>query len=225
MPRTGYSSEDPVVKRSGYVSHDNNPVDRRGGPETHSGRINHARMNERASPGTFEPSLSPSFDPRSRHLYVARDKLFSTTASDLSTVRPRDDLHRNEPSQELERRSRGYNPGYYGERISSYGSSPQLDGLDRGYQGKFTSLPISECFSPNRTVGVKMRRPTGLAISHWVPTMRSTSDKRPEAIKRRINIDGTGKNGGNLEVQPLTYLHMYATLARVDSGSTNNTTS
>ena len=55
MPRSGYSREDPVAIRSGYVAHNNEPVDHRGGPESHSGRLNHARMNERASPDTFRP--------------------------------------------------------------------------------------------------------------------------------------------------------------------------
>ena len=131
MPRSGYSRQDPVAKRSGYVSYDNDPVDHRGGPEAHSGRLNHARMDAHASPATFLPSL----DPRSRH-HIREDRLFSSTARDLSGVPRRDDLYRNEPSQEYERRTRGYNPGYYGERVASFGSSPQLGALDHGYRGK-----------------------------------------------------------------------------------------
>ena len=138
MPRSGYSREDPVALRSGYVSHDNNPVDHRGGPESHSGRVNHTRMNERASPDTFLPSR----DPRSRRgLHVPRDQLYSSTASDLSQMPSRDDLHISEPSQEYERRTRGYNPGHFGERVPTFGSSPQLGGLDHGYRGKFTPFP------------------------------------------------------------------------------------
>ncbi len=132
MPRSGYSRKDPVAIRSGYVSHKNDPVDHRGGPESHSGRLNHARMNERASPDAFLPSL----DPRSRGLHVPPGQLFSSTASDLSQIPSRDDLFRNEPSQEYERRTRGYNPGHFGERVPSFGSSPQLGGLDHGYRGK-----------------------------------------------------------------------------------------
>lgn len=136
MPRSGYSREDPVALRSGCVSHNNN-VDHRGGPESHSGRVNHTRMNERARPDTFLPSL----DPRSRGLHVLRGQLHSSTASDLSQIPSRDDLHRSEPSEEYERRTRGYNPGYFGERVPNFGSSPQLAGLDRGYRGKF--MPFS----------------------------------------------------------------------------------
>lgn len=88
MPRSGYSREDRVVRRSGYVSQDNNPVDRRGGPESHSGRINHTRMNERASPDTFLPSLNP----RSCGPHIPHRQLYSSTASDLSKIAPRDDL-------------------------------------------------------------------------------------------------------------------------------------
>lgn len=137
MPRSGYSRQDPVAIRSGYVSHDNNPVDRRGGPESHSGRMNHTRMNTRASPDTF----LPSFDPRSRRLHIPNDELYSSTAPGLSEIPSRDDLHRSEPSQEYERRTRGYNPGHFGERVATFGSSPQLGGLDRGYRGKFTPFP------------------------------------------------------------------------------------
>ena len=137
MPRSGYSRENQVVKRSAYVSQDNNPVDRRGGPKSQSGRINHARMNERASPDTF----LPSFNPRSRGLHISQRQLYSSTASDLSEIPPRDDLYRSEPSQEYERSTRGYNPGYFGEHVSSFGSSPQLGGLDRGYRGKFRLFP------------------------------------------------------------------------------------
>ncbi|CAF9920034.1 MAG: hypothetical protein ALECFALPRED_001410 [Alectoria fallacina] len=130
MPRSRHSREDRVTVRSGYVSQDNNPVDHRGGPESHSGRINHARMNQRADPDTLLPSL----DPRSRSLHIRNDMLFSSTASDLSEIPSRDDLPRSEPSQEYERRTRGYNPGYFGERVSKFSSSPQLGGLDRDYR-------------------------------------------------------------------------------------------
>ena len=136
MPRSGYSSHDPVAIRSGYVSHKNDPVDHRGRPESHSGRLNHARMDAHAGPATFLPSL----DRRSRH-HIREDRLFSSTADDLSGIPRRDDLHRNEPSQEYERRTRGYNPGYYGERVASFGSSPQLGALDHGYRGKQTPSP------------------------------------------------------------------------------------
>ena len=132
MPRSGYSRQDPVAKRSGYVSYDNDPVDHRGGPESHSGRLNHTRMNAYASPSTFLPSL----DPLSPRPHIRDDQLFSSTAAELSRIQPRDDLHRNEPSQEYERRTRGYNPGYFGERVASFGSSPQLRAQDRGYRGK-----------------------------------------------------------------------------------------
>lgn len=136
MPRSGYSREDHVAIRSGYVSYDNNPVNRRGEPEYHNGRINHPRMDERANPDNFIPSL----DPRSRN-HIPRDRLFSSTASNLLDIPSRDDLDRSEPSQEFERRTRGYNPGYFGERVSRFSSSPQLGGLDRGYRGKVTLFP------------------------------------------------------------------------------------
>lgn len=137
MPRSGYSREDQVVGRSGYVSHDNNPVDRRGGPESHSTRINHARMNERASPDKFLHSL----DPRSRGLHIRRDQLYSSTASDLSEIKPRDDLYRSEPSQEYERRTRGYNPNFFCELGSNFSSSPHLGGLDHGYRDEGEGWP------------------------------------------------------------------------------------
>ena len=142
MPRSGYSREDPVARRSGYVSYDNNPVDRRGGQESHSGRLNLARMNEHASPDKFLPFL----DPRSRHRHEPRDRLFSSTATDLTDIPSRDDLYRSEPSQEFERRTRGYNPGHFGERLPSHGSSPQLGGLDHGYLGKFALFPSRTYF-------------------------------------------------------------------------------
>lgn len=141
MPRSGYSRDDRVTVRSGYVPQDNNPVDHRGGPESHSGRTNHARMNQRAGPDTF----LPSFDPRSCSLHIRNDELFSSTASDLSEIPSRDDLHRSEPSQEYERTTRGYNPGYFGERVSNFSSSPQFGGLDRGYRGMCT--PFRSCIS------------------------------------------------------------------------------
>ena len=159
MPRSGYSRRDPIAIRSGYVSHDNNPVDRRGGPESHSGRINHARMNDLASP---DPSIR-SFNPQSRGLDNPDHRLFSSTASDLSEIPSRDDLYRSEPSQELERRSRGYNPGYFGERVSSHGSSPQLGGLDHGYRGKI-ALFLSRTYLSDYMVRTKMRGRIGLAI-------------------------------------------------------------
>lgn len=119
MPRSGYSREDPVPRRSGYVSYDNNPVDHRGGPESDSGRINLARMDEGG-------------------LHGPDGRLYSSTASDLSQIPARDDLYRSDPSREYERRTRGYNSGYFGEHVPSFGSSPQLGGLDRGYRGNFT---------------------------------------------------------------------------------------
>ena len=137
MPRSGYSREDRVPTRSGYVAHNHDPVDHRGGPQSLSGRINHARMNERANPDTFPVSR----DPRSRGLHVPGDRLYSSAAKDLSGTPPRDDLCRSEPSQEYERRTRGFNPGFYGERVPSFGSSPQLSGLDHGYGGKIKSSP------------------------------------------------------------------------------------
>lgn len=143
MPRSGYSREDRVATRSGYVAHNHDPVDHRGGPESLSGRINHACMNERASHDTF-PS---SFDPRSRGLHVPRNRLYSSAADNLSGTPPRDDLYRSEPSQEFERRTRGYNPGFYGERVPSFGSSPQLSGLDHGYSGKIMSSQSRICLS------------------------------------------------------------------------------
>lgn len=115
MPRSGYSREDPVPRRSGYVSYDNNPVDHRGGPESDSGRINLARMDEGG-------------------LHGPDGRLYSSTASDLSQIPARDDLYRSDPSREYERRTRGYNSGYFGEHVPSFGSSPQLGGLDRGYR-------------------------------------------------------------------------------------------
>ena len=137
MPRSGYSREDRVASRSGYVSHNHDPVDHRGGPESHSGRINRARMSERASPDTFPFSL----EPQAVGLHIPRGQLYSSSASSLSGTPPRDDLYRSEPSQEYERRTRGYNPGFYGERVSSFGSSPQLRALDHGYRGKVTPFP------------------------------------------------------------------------------------
>lgn len=159
MPRSGYLREDQVVGRSGYVSHDNNPVDRRGGPESHSTRINHARMNERASPDTFLPSS----DPRSRGLHIRRDQLYSSTASDLSEIKPRDDLYRSEPSQEYERRTRGYNPNFFGELGSNFSSSPQLGGLDHGYRGKSRLIPSRMCDS----LTTRLARRRGRRLALW----------------------------------------------------------
>ena len=143
MPRSGYSREDRVATRSGYVAHNHDPVDHRGGAESFSGRINLARMNERASPDTFPSSR----DPQSRGLHVPPDRLYSSAADNLSGAPPRDDLYRSEPSQEYERRTRGYNPGFYGERVPIFGSSPQLSGLDHGYGGKIISSSSRTCLS------------------------------------------------------------------------------
>ena len=163
MPRSGYSHEDRVTLRSGYVSHDHDPVNHRGGPEPLSGRINHARMNERANPDTFPASR----DPRSRGLHVPGNRLYSSTAENLSGTPPRDDLFRSEPSQEYERRTRGFNPGYFGERVSSFSSSPQLGGLDLGYRGKpmwysfsILNIPFSDCLMCTKAKKTK----TGLVI-------------------------------------------------------------
>lgn len=61
--------------------------------ESHSGRFNHARMNERASPETF----LRSFDPRSPGLHIPDDELYSSTASDLSEILSRVDLLETSP--------------------------------------------------------------------------------------------------------------------------------
>ncbi|KAL9136616.1 MAG: hypothetical protein Q9175_002176 [Cornicularia normoerica] len=106
--------------------------------------MNHTRMNARASPDTF----LPSFDPRSRRLHIPNDELYSSTAPGLSEIPSRDDLHRSEPSQEYERRTRGYNPGHFGERVATFSSSPQLGGLDRGYRDEAGDWPDG---SPIRT--------------------------------------------------------------------------
>ena len=218
MPRSGYSRTDPITIRPGYVSQHNDPVDRRGGPETHSGRVNHARMNERASPDTFMPSL----DARSRDLHIPHDRLFSSTASDFSNLPSRDDLHRSEPSLELERRSRGYNPGYFGGRVSSYGSSPQLGGLDHGYRGKFIHFHLEDVFS-NFLAREKIRRSTGLEGLRSEPTWMTTSERRKEARGEPRFMKGTKTNGKNREVQQIIYPHMYATPACANQSNANLT--
>lgn len=59
-----------VAIRPGYISSDNNPVDYRARPEIHSGKVNHARMNECASPYTFLPPSRKARSPRNSRFRI-----------------------------------------------------------------------------------------------------------------------------------------------------------
>lgn len=120
-----------MPERYGYTSFDGEPVDRRGGPEHQSGRVNHSRMDKYADRNSL------SFENFKKHRH---GELYSTVSNDLEDIPAREHPHRSDPSQTYERSVRGYSPAWHGSVVSS-GSSPQ--NYDNSYASKsMSSIPL-----------------------------------------------------------------------------------
>ena len=161
-PPDGYTFDGPKgyvdwsatnVDRPGYTNWDGTPTDHRGIPENYSGRVNRPRMDAHSQ--AVRHNLPPDDGP----FYTVSPPLTVTS----STLRRNhdhkayDDPVRRDPSMETERRSRGYNPSFYGVSASNDASSaPRLHDLephfsnkyghhDEGYWRKYQELQNKSC--------------------------------------------------------------------------------
>ena len=111
-----------MTSRSGYHDCWDNLTNHYGYRQEHSGRVNLTRMD----------AESDSLKPLSQNDGIMHS---STHKANLEDMKAMDHPQRNTPSLISERCSRGYNPSYFGYKVDSPSSSPQLGGRELGYRG------------------------------------------------------------------------------------------